>query len=427
MLCFLLGFNFCNIADKISYWYNSIIVSESCLISFVLLLLCFRICLPRSKNPLVRFAFLPIFVFIISGSKISTGLIFFLALSYLFFRDNPKAIKNWLAIFFYALVFGVAYYCFAYGSSHGNNDSTVKVLAFVRTYVPTMYWFLHYFFYFIPVIFLFKYKINGKFLSKEYFLCKENVWAELAFLLTVGSWLPGLLFDIAHGSAAYFYFPAFLITCLILWGSGVLDSFYCSILQNVKYPHLNVWFNAIIIIFLVFPTIENIHIKENMISTVKGGNIKTLSVETERLSKKEKLALCFSQAESTADNRYKALCEVRKITSKNKKDYCIFISKDSWISELYEANEHSGAEWNLRGAYIVASFYGLPVINAFYENNELLYRWDDERIARAEDAMFYGLESVIVKNKGTKDNMVEYAKKIVGIEEMRKKWYDIAL
>ncbi|MGN0740551.1 MAG: hypothetical protein ACI4LX_10320 [Treponema sp.] len=414
-ICFLLGFNFFNIADKISYFFNSIIVSESCLTSFILILLCLKISLPRTERKYIQFLVIPIFIFLISGAKISSGLIFLLAISYFLFRKKPKSIKNWILIILYGLFFILAYLIFAHGSSHAKNDTSFKILAFARDYVQTPYRLFHYLFYFIPVLLLFKFKTQGKLFSKEYFASKENIWFELAFLITVFSWIPGIFFEIAGGSAEYFTMPAFFIVCLILWGMGTLDDIFNFYKKNFVCNYKNILLEnfvvyCLVMFALIVPTAKKLNLKHCIMQTLKTGNAVEYENVRENLNKKEKLELLFSKAESLKDERYVNLVEIRNKTSKEKKNYCIYLTKDCWISKSYPSHEHVRADWNLRGAYATASFYGLPIINAFYEKDGVLYRWTDEKIANTNDKMFYGLESVVLKEKITTENMSKYAK-----------------
>ena len=185
LACFCMGFNFFGISDKAIFWYVAIIGSESFLVATIFMLLTIVLCLKFSKEfpKIILLIVIPVLLFCMTVAKVSVGFMFFLAAVYYLFRKNPKSIFTWGSIFLYLLVFFIAYIKFA-----GLNEPTsFYFLHFPRTFLGKKYFILHYAFYLVPSLLLFRYRTFGRFLSKDYFLQKQNVWAELTFLLTVAS------------------------------------------------------------------------------------------------------------------------------------------------------------------------------------------------------------------------------------------------
>lgn len=403
LLCFLLGFNFFSISDLIVYGNDSIIQSESFFVSFVLFLLVLRICIPFRKKNAVKYLLIPFAILFIAGAKISTGLLFALLVIYFLFRTNPKSYKNWLLICLYSFAF-VLFYIFVFSkSSNGADVKTFEFLAFLKSYVPKSFWGLHYFFYFIPVLFLFEYDTVGSFFQKKYFVTTDNLWFEVSFLLTIGSWLPGLFFNIYGGSAEYFCIPAFLISCLILWGRGIVSKFF----NNFQFSKTTLL--CLVFLLLILPTAKKIKPISMIKETVIGGNTATLYRVGNSISGKKKLFLCLRKADCCDDERYQRIKEIRSLPKKRRKNMCVYIDKDSWVSYYYKSTLMLHGNYDIRGAYATASVLGLPIINAFYEQDGYLYRWDDERIA---DFVAYGFESVSPGKKLSQEQIYNKAKMI---------------
>lgn len=456
LLCFCFGFNFFGLSASCGYWFNSIIVSESCFISVILMLLCIRITIALIEKhvSLVLYFIIPIFVIFISGAKISTGFIFYLAFSYFLFRTNPKSIRNWFAIILFTAVFIVCYKVFN-DSVGGENGTPLYFFHSLRTHIQKKFWVFHYTFFLLPSLFIFKYHSKGVLFSKEYFFEKSNMWAEMAFLIMSAGFLPGILFEIGGGSGFYFYFPAFIISCLLLWGLNI----HCEIYNALKQSNLAIFifivsavffvlsfFNVfvfvdIIALLLIFIMILaslkiNIHIESikqfnNMryalfffvfmalyIPVFKNSEIKTTVRQTLITSNKlslhtisgrlPKLKQCFGKSDYIQDEKYIAIYNIRNMVNQNRSDYCLFLEDDCYLYNLYG---NGGVPWyELKGNYAAVSLFGIPVINSLYTDGYALYRGDGKNIGTANQMLAYGLVNVQpYKYECTLENMKDYA------------------
>lgn len=457
LLCFCFGFNFFGLSLSCGYWFNSIFMSESCFISIILMLLCIRIIIALIEKHvcLLLYLIIPVFVVLISGAKISNGFIFYLAFSYFLFRTNKKSIRNWIAIIIYTAIFIFCYKLFN-DSFGGENGTHLYLFHSLRVYVQKKFWIFHYIFFLLPSFFIFKYQSKGTLFSKEYFFEKSNMWAEMAFLLMVAGFLPGILFEIGGGSGFYFYFPAFIISCLLLWGLNI----HCAIYDSLKHNFfvLPVFVLAVAIFISDFPLVRNIAVilligimvliclKINLpiknfaylfqkfynmkyvmllffvvglfIPVFKSSIIKTTVYQTLIISNKQslctisgkfsKIKQCFRESDYIQDEKYITVCNIRNIIKNNKSDYCLFLEDDCYLYNLYGFGNVPWCE--LKGNYAAASLFGIPVINSLYTDGYSLYRGDGKNIGITNQMVAYGLVNVQpFKYECTLDNMKDFA------------------
>ena len=392
---------------------QSLFDSESCLISVVLMLFGCILCLEKErlfvKNiPVTAIIFVPIFLLVTSLAKISTGFVFYVVCCYYIFRKNPASLKNWLLIIFYSVCFFLIY---KLSSGHGDANN-FKLLAYIRGYTKKNQWLYFYTFLFLPSIILFLFEVKEKFLSREYLKNGKNVWFEITVVLTCATCLPGLLLDIGGGSASYFNLPSIVICMLILWGMDIPNTFINS---EKKYA-----LTLILTISMVFfPTLltkqcfgifYRVINDSNHLGYERNGSMRQNLSETIH-----NIPRLFSKSVYLQDERYKSFEELRSIMRNNKSDYCIFMSDDCYLYDVYQTDieiRENLQQHQLKGMYAVASLLGVPVINALYTDGESTFRGDGKNLGTGL-SYFYGVSSVnLFHVQVTEANMKEYARRM---------------
>lgn len=450
LICFCLGFNFFSLSDKGCFWYNSIIDSESCFVSCIFMLLYFFIIFSildktTALNIISAFIITPLFIFIITGAKVSTGLIFYLAISYYVFRNKPISIKTWIFIIFNGLIFLLNFKIFN-DSINKDDQTSIFLFYFLHSFVEKKFWLLHYIIYIMPFIFIFRYNKSGILFSKEYFSNKKNIWIELIFLLTIGSWLPGILLKIDGGNSEYFCYPAFIISILIFIGTNThseiykvlekknnfyffiicvlsisllvnnkLISFFLIIVlillsmdipikdQNLIYKLKKIDIKKITIILFLFislfiPELKKINIKNTIHETITISNKEQLDLMSKSYAfynRLKKLDLCFHRSMYIEDKRYQTFYEIRNLVNKNQDLYCIYISDNCYLFDLYNITD--SPQYTMKSVMSAACLYGIPVINAMYNIDSNIYRSDGLKIKTGP--LYYGLRSVNMNSK----------------------------
>lgn len=474
ILCFFLSFNLFQIADKFNIFFIKNIASESYFISIILILLFLIICLSvpeDSKIFKIIFSLIlfPAFIFLISYCKISSGLIFYLSIAYYLFRKNPKSIKSWFVIILNGLVFILSYrffngYFHTFTNPYVNNSSSslFLLLHYARTFLPKKFWLLHYIFYIIPAIFLFKFSTKNKLFSKEYFLDSSNLWAEMAVLLTVGSWLPGLIFPIPDGSSEYFCYPAFIISIILFWGTNCHVRIYEALLKKHDLNYLialllslcviltknvisitllafliilglsyeNIFINKYkiisskikkenikkyIIIFIMFvslfiPELIKSQIFHNVHETITYSNknqLEKMSTEMGFSNRIKKVLFCFNKSEYIDDERYKTIKNLRDLINQDRKSYCVYMCDDCFLHELYDSTSLSHTVMKVH--FVCAGILGVPVINALYTDGTNFYK--SNGVILPQGLFGYGLSSFLPHSKKlTLEDARDYAK-----------------
>lgn len=355
-IVFCLGFNFLRMANSASLWYESIFISESCVFSIIFLFLAFKLILKYYDKTIFSINFIkvfgvPFFIILISGGKISTGVIFYLFCCYLLFRNSPKSLETWIYIILYTIFLFIAYKLFSrsgelasgvykWGASDlGNKQNYGKLQSFfevffkenlfdfARRYIKDDFRPFHYFFYLMPGLVIYKVTVHEKFLSKEYLMNKNNIWAESIIVLTILSFLPGVFMKIVGGSALYFVLPVYVISNMMILVFSIPSRFIEC--------HKRVWKPLLLFLFLTlfYPSFVNMKIRSSISHTLKDANY-----ITNVSGLKNKIKLYFGKSDFLADRQYKILDEVRLRIAGNAKDYCMTFMPDSFVSEYVASN-----------------------------------------------------------------------------------------
>lgn len=460
LLCICLGFNFFGFCDKACFWYNSMIDSESNLIAIILMLITFSLFfyLPSKFRDFIDFLLIPISIFLISGTKISCGVIFILAIEYYHIMLNPKSKKNFVILFMYFSIFTVSYIVF------GNKPviNTAKggvpfyLFHFARTYIQSKYWIIHYAIYLLPSVLIYRYYVSEKLFSKEYLLNRSNIWPEMAFLLTIFSWLPGFFLEIAGGSAEYFVLPAFIINILLFQGLCIHKKIYNSIKEYdykniiimllfyiiilksgkqetvieileiilviillgmiffgktietvIRYFKKTISLKWVIIFFICYslfiPEFSKLKLKDNIYQTIVISNKESLKLCT---GKKEAFKQVFGKSDLLSDVRYKSIKEIREMTEKDRSKYCLFIAEDCYLYDLYGERDNP-PHYVMKCDYAAAAWFGIPVINAIYREGNDRYRGDGKLENKSGFREYYGLGGVTADRKVSLQNLKE--------------------
>lgn len=388
-------------------FYNSLYISESCLVSVIFMLLGLNLIL-KSKNifiariSLSSIVLVPVFIFLVSWGKISCGMIFTGFFCYYLFRENIKSINNWGLIILYAVTFIFSYKCFS--DTSGTDSSKITLFHFARNYLTLKTFVFYYFSQLIPALLCLIFVVKEKFLSKEYFKNRENILPETMLVASIVSFLPGIFLTIGGGSAAYFCIPAFVLNLLILWGYDIPNRLVYS-LSKIGRKFLF----ASIFSFCIWSVICVSDPFHNIITTLK---INTDFSDNQQTTYTEKIMECFKPALGKKFPLYKSVEKIRDISKNNRKDFCVFIDDDCYFYDIYGHDKNS-PHYGLKECFALTSYIGLPVINALYTDGEYSYRGDGENIGQNGVNEYYGIGTVKKHSqKITKDNMREFARSI---------------
>lgn len=388
-------------------FYDSLYISESCLVSVIFMLLGLNLIL-KSKNifiariSLSSIVLVPVFIFLVSWGKISCGMIFTGFFCYYLFRENIKSINNWGLIIFYAVTFVFSYKCFS--DTSGTDSSKITLFHFARNYLTLKTSVFYYFSQLIPALLCLIFVVKEKFLSKEYFKNRENILPETMLVASIVSFLPGIFLTIGGGSAAYFCIPAFVLNLLILWGYDIPNRLVYSLSKfGRKFLFASIFSFCIWSVICVSDPFHNI------ITTLK---INTDFSDNQQTTYTEKLKECFKPALGKKIPLYKSVEKIRDISKNNRKDFCVFIDDDCYFYDIYGHDKNS-PHYGLKECFALTSYIGLPVINALYTDGEYSYRGDGENIGQNGVNEYYGIGTVKKHSqKITKDNMREFARSI---------------
>ncbi len=385
----------------------SLIVSESCLVSVIFMLLGLNLIL-KTKNifiariSLSSIILVPAFIFFVSWGKISCGMIFTGFFCYYLFRENIKSAKNWGLIILYAVTFIISYKCFS--DTSGTDSSKITLFHFARNWVAPKNFVFFYFSQLIPALLCLMFTVKEKFLSKDYFKNKENILPETMLVASIVSFLPGIFLTIGGGSAAYFCIPAFVLNVLILWSYGIPNKLVYSLSKSGRK-----FLFAVLISVCIYPVIYSSHPLNSVLNTVTINNNFSINPE---LTYIEKLMECFKSALGKKDPMYICMEKIRDISKNNRKDFCVFIDDDCYFYDIY-GHDKGGPHYALKECFALTSYIGLPVINALYTDGEYSYRGDGENIGKNGVNEYYGIGTVKKHSqKITKDNMREFARSI---------------
>lgn len=397
--------------------------SESSLISLVILLAyCPVIKFLSEKikgfNTVNLYFLIPVFIVIISYTKLSAGFIFCLGCCYYVFRKYLfKEIKCLLFIE-YLLVFCLFYwinyrFLAGTGSSSGSGGGLdIKLFAYVRRRDSIFHWFAHYIFLFLPVVIILKETYRGSKI-KEFLFSKRTIFQEMVFLLMLAACLPGVFLEIHGGSAAYFFIPVYLFSWILFLSSGILSKISVFSVSFIKREKTLAKIPAVpgILLFLYFSLIIcNINFPRTVVETMRGrmhvsGVLQDIPGSVKRL---------FSPVELLEDSNYIMFNKIRKEVSEAPQDYCIYLSGNSDLFVRYDNYYRKNPNMNycLRSNLAVSAYLGLPIINSVYMDGDMYYRADGKLLGERSQFQAYSLPPAVCGEKITEENMIERAREL---------------
>ncbi len=205
-------------------WKENLVISESFLISGLLMFLSYGILFrvlkdpgkDRKKTNLLLFLFIPVSIFLITWSKISTGLLYAGSVMYYLFRVHFRKIRYWVLNAMYGLILLLALWLFK--MSGGTRQIVFEAFSFGEYCrkgllgLPGHYLILL----ILPAAYavLEMRRLRNE---KNSIRTGKAVWIEDLLLVAFVSFLPGLIMVMDGGSAAYFStvteIPAMLLLC----------------------------------------------------------------------------------------------------------------------------------------------------------------------------------------------------------------------
>lgn len=327
----IIGFLPVRYSTAISIWWHDIFISESYCVSLIFLLL-YIVVADKIKNmkhgiQINYYVITPFFLILVTASKISTGVIFFIALAWIFVRIKGIRVSTAL---FATLFFGLLLLSLSFFIRDNEKKFTamgVSWFHFIKNYVPHKYQISHVFFILFPSLILFLLS-KGSDSYRDYSKTKISILAETAVIISCCSLLPGMVFKIVGGSAAYFFMPAMFISLLFLLCSDELQGRFFSNRKEIK----------ILIFLLVFVLYGESFIKVNSPKHI---------IQQFQVGRRGTKAVVNSSF-------YETLNSINHETEGKKESYCLLISKNCRIFELY------GPGYD--GVVALTAYLGMPVV-----------------------------------------------------------------
>lgn len=364
------------------------------------------------------FILIPIFIFILTYTKFSTGFVFFLGASYYFLRKYfLKNIKCLIFCIYIFLFFIFNYVLLRLSISYpvtdkSSSDNIFHLFYYVRKYCyhGQIKWILyHYLFLFIPVFFIVGFSKKDIFTTK-FLHNTKSIFQEMSFLLLFGTCLIGVFFN--NDSSFSFVIPVYFFSWLLFlsYNLPMKLSKYCFQFckQNEILFKAPAFFCIVIIACSLF-LIYDVHFVRSVIVTLRS----RISLVDFRADIPGKIKELFLPVTVIENEDYKMLNQIRYVISnKSKKDYCVFLSSDSGIIDNNDLGWYKPPNniYYARPYWSVGAYLGIPVINGMYEDNGLFYRGDGKLFGAYNDFPGYGLPPALCDKKITKENMIERAK-----------------
>ncbi len=365
---------------------------------------------------------IPVFILLLSFCKVSTGCMFFFGMSYYIFRKNLFKNKKWLFAFLYLFIFAVYYFVPGKFSpaptypSPENTTSSFELFHYVRHYAKNiLFAVVHYILCFSPVMLVLFFERPKKLFSlKIRNIENKNVIVEMLILSLLVSCLPGIVMKIDGGSALYFVAPVWTMAFILLFAMELPKSI------KVRLPKLEFRIpfkskdSKKINIFIVFFSVLclgvfAIGIRDADIYDMLRSTAHSRDITKAGLFKDGKVFLPSPVIQNTD---YKLFSQIRELTKRHKKDYCIFLRDDSNIILKYDRI------WGYEGTFLInpylatSAYTGLTIINAVYNVGNRFYRGDGFGFGQYSDFTGYSLPPAICGKKVTLENMKDVAQKL---------------
>lgn len=354
--------------------WSCTILSESYFISLVLILL-YIVLINYFKNKhkgefIIDYIITPFFLLIITASKISVGIIFFIGLAWIYIRIRGIKISTVLSLVSGFILLLLCLSLFIRGSQTVTGDR-IFWLHYIKTKVSPGYMFSHLFFILFPSILLF-FLSKGSHSYSCFYKTKKAIFSEAALLVSCCGLLPSLFLSIEGGSAQYFFLPALFVSLFLLLCSSELQIQFANITKEKK----------IIVFLLVLIVYGESFLNDSYRHGSTNINVTPqYMIEQWRQGKRGNRRIISSQF-------YKSLNKINKLTEGKKQQYCLFVSDDCRIFKLYKNNNYYFI--GSKGLLAITAYLGMPVITNLEESevmqvkNIILLEKDTYRIVNRE-------------------------------------------
>lgn len=334
---------------SIAIWKSSVYISQSFLLAVILSLIFFILAVKiiRSRNlklqKLFCIAVVPLFIILISASKITVGFIMTGAICYYLLRMRKMGSPAWWMAFFYAGLFFVCLKAFASGS--GSVGSFWKIFAFQRYCKGWIGYVGHYLYLLAPIsLFSIGLILQGK-CRLSNFHNRETIWLEILGVITVLGVFPDVFLALPGGATAYFSlfaeFPGVVFLCA--------NNFFVRDIKYVKWR----WLGNVLLFWCFVLLITNKSL---------------LPVRQEMMQ------------DSHLSNIYGEMEEIRRMVDGRENEYVIFLEKDATITKVYK-NPHAKV-------FVYPALTGCNVINGAYYKDGKTYNFVDEQVP------YYGMQEL---------------------------------
>lgn len=443
LLLVICGFFSKELSDSLGFPFYTLFQSESYCVSIILLLI--YICLVhfgykkiKDFDSFNKLFLIPLFILILSFSKISTGCMFLVGSSYWLFRYK-FSFKNIFYILFYGIVFCLYYYIIGHigyvkPSFTVVNTPSFEIFHYVKHYSQNYFFaILHYITIFLPVIliiFLNSSKQNLFRLKKE--ISKMNLLVELSIVLCIIGCIPGILLVVDGGSAFYFVAPVYYFISIFFIASKTNDKLLLSILKKRKIcDYFFIIENKekkicscnivkvcelLILLTICYTSIKEIRVHDILKTSLYARIDKETQLLHDRNTKIKKM---FEQTSLNLDENYNIFNEIRSISKKERKNFCIYISDDAEIINIYDSTylEEYPTIYKMNSFLATTAYLGIPIINSIYLENEQFYRGDGAKLGFYENFVGYSMPPAICYQKISLED-IEYVANTLNKEKI---------
>ena len=378
---FFIGFFPTDISERIGIWKSSWIISESFLLALIFFLLYILIILKvlriQRKNTLLIVFLSSLFIFLCSSMKISVGFLLAIGIIYFNFRKNTRKFQFWIVNIFFFIIILLSYNIF----SESAESAEIQLLSFVRNYTSLKYisFILHYLYilFFSVVVISYKVSTNMPILpavKSKYLIIEESV-----IIISLVSFLPGLILNIGGGSAVYFsYFPELIGICMLLGYNvpGKLQQKLQS--KNIIMKYIAI-FCMILFILIIFDNTRILSNSKKIYSFIKTMNNQDIA----------------------GNNFMENIHNIIELSKNTKKNYCIFLDDNAEVWELYKHNARTSI-------YIYPALTGIKVINGIYTDGINIYTSNGKYIQKIESSAYGINKSIVTKNVNEKIKKFKY-------------------
>jgi hypothetical protein len=233
LMVFLVGFLPYSWLDSMALWRGSWVLSESFFIGLIVVLFylyCLLTAYQRGwfQKKWLYMVFLlllnPLFIVLAYFSKLTLGVLLLAGIAFYFFRTRMRNMKYWVLNGYYALIFLAVWYIPLLINTQVKSIAQIfefSLFGFMRTYVPFKYWALHIVLLFLFTTFVVWFRYRNETSLKSSIVSKEHTPEEILLVISILGFLPGLILNIAGGSAVYFSYVQMLGATVLLIGYNI--------------------------------------------------------------------------------------------------------------------------------------------------------------------------------------------------------------